>query len=124
MLFKSNGVENGKAITYNGLSVKEYAWRKIMKKFLSVGLTAAMAVSLAACGSSSSSSSSCAKSTSSASSADMAVAMITDYGDITDQSFNQTTYEACKAWAADNDVKFNYYKPASDADADREASIV
>ena len=25
-----------------------------------------------------------------------AVAMITDYGDITDQSFNQTTYEACK----------------------------
>ena len=26
------------------------------------------------------------------------VAMITDYGDITDQSFNQTTYEACKAY--------------------------
>ena len=26
------------------------------------------------------------------------VAMITDYGDITDQSFNQTTYEACKAF--------------------------
>ena len=22
--------------------------------------------------------------------------MITDYGDITDQSFNQTTYEACQ----------------------------
>ena len=94
-----------------------------MKKFFSVGLTAAMAISLAACGSSSSSSSSSAKSTSSASSSDMAVAMITDYGDITDQSFNQTTYEACKAWATDNDVKFNYYKPASDADADREASI-
>ena len=29
----------------------------------------------------------------------MRVAMITDYGDITDQSFNQTTYEACKKWA-------------------------
>ena len=27
---------------------------------------------------------------------DYKVAMITDYGDITDQSFNQTTYEACK----------------------------
>ena len=27
------------------------------------------------------------------------IAMITDYGDITDQSFNQTTYEACKAFA-------------------------
>ena len=26
------------------------------------------------------------------------VAMITDSGDITDQSFNQTTYEACKAF--------------------------
>ena len=31
-----------------------------------------------------------------------AVAMITDYGDITDQSFNQTTYEACKAFAEEN----------------------
>ena len=31
-----------------------------------------------------------------------AVAMITDYGDITDQSFNQTTYEACRttAWSS------------------------
>ena len=36
------------------------------------------------------------------------VAMITDYGDITDQSFNQTTYEACKAFAEDNDIEFNY----------------
>ena len=33
-----------------------------------------------------------------ASSSDVRVAMITDYGDITDQSFNQTTYEACKAF--------------------------
>jgi basic membrane protein A len=53
----------------------------------------------------------------------MAIAMVTDYGDITDQSFNQTTYEACKEWAEENDVEFNYYKPASDADADREASM-
>ena len=29
--------------------------------------------------------------------------MITDYGDITDQSFNQTTYEACKAFADANE---------------------
>ena len=27
---------------------------------------------------------------------DVKIAMITDYGDITDQSFNQTTYEACQ----------------------------
>ena len=33
-----------------------------------------------------------------AAAADISVAMITDYGDITDQSFNQTTYEACKAF--------------------------
>ena len=30
------------------------------------------------------------------------VAMITDYGDITDQSFNQTTYEAVKAFCETN----------------------
>ena len=39
------------------------------------------------------------------------VAMITDYGDITDKSFNQTTYEACKEFCKDNGVAFKYYKP-------------
>jgi basic membrane protein A len=38
--------------------------------------------------------------------ADLRVAMITDYGDITDQSFNQTTYEACKAYCEANNVQF------------------
>ena len=47
------------------------------------------------------------------------VAMITDYGDITDQSFNQTTYEACKEYAEANNVPFNYYKPSGDSDAER-----
>lgn len=36
----------------------------------------------------------------------MKVAMITDYGDITDQSFNQTTYEACKAFSEANSLGF------------------
>ena len=54
---------------------------------------------------------------------DMRVAMITDYGDITDQSFNQTTYEACQAWCEENGVDFTYKKPATDADADRESSM-
>ena len=49
--------------------------------------------------------------------------MITDYGDITDQSFNQTTYEACKAFADANGLTFQYYKPASDSDEDRITSI-
>ena len=54
---------------------------------------------------------------------DVRVAMITDYGDITDQSFNQTTYEACQAWCDENGVDFTYKKPATDADADRESSM-
>ena len=51
------------------------------------------------------------------------VAMITDYGDITDQSFNQTTYEACKAFSDDNGLEFSYFKPAGDNTADRVAMI-
>ena len=51
------------------------------------------------------------------------VAMITDYGDITDQSFNQTTYEACKAFCEGKGLDFQYYKPASDSDEDRISSI-
>ena len=55
--------------------------------------------------------------------AEVKVAMVTDYGDITDQSFNQTTYEACKAFCEANGLTFSYYKPASDSDDDRVASI-
>ena len=47
------------------------------------------------------------------------VAMITDYGDITDQSFNQTTYEACKTYCDTNSVDFKYYKPTADSTAAR-----
>ena len=54
---------------------------------------------------------------------DVSVAMITDYGDITDQSFNQTTYEACKAFCDEKGLDFQYYKPASDSDEDRSSSI-
>ncbi len=54
---------------------------------------------------------------------DMNIAMITDSGDITDQSFNQTTYETSKAWAEQNNVPFTYYKPDSDSDEARAASV-
>jgi len=54
---------------------------------------------------------------------EMRVAMITDYGDITDQSFNQTTYEAAKAWCEENGVDFTYYKPAGDSTAERVAMV-
>lgn len=56
-------------------------------------------------------------------SSDMNIAMITDSGDITDQSFNQTTYESCKKWAEENGAQFTYYKPDSDSDEARTASV-
>ncbi len=55
--------------------------------------------------------------------ADYKVAMITDYGDITDQSFNQATYEGAKAWCEENGVDFTYYKPTGDSTAERVASV-
>ena len=51
------------------------------------------------------------------------VAMITDYCDITDQSFNQTSYEGCIAYCDPAGVEFNYFKPLQDADAERIAMV-
>ena len=86
-----------------------------MKKFLVMLLAALMVFSFAACGG--------GGDEGAAGDDAMKVAMVTDYGDITDQSFNQTTYEACKAFCEENGIDFTYKKPASDADADRESSM-
>ena len=51
------------------------------------------------------------------------IAMVTDYGDITDESFNQATYEGAKAWCEENSVDFTYYKPTGDSTEARVASI-
>ena len=51
------------------------------------------------------------------------VAMITDYADITDQSFNQTCYEACKAFCDANGIDFTYYKPNGDSPAERTSMV-
>ena len=88
-----------------------------MKKILAMLLALVMVLGLAACGSAP------AAEAPAASETVYKVAMITDYGDITDQSFNQTTYEACKAYAEANNVEFTYYKPAGDTDAERVAMI-
>ena len=80
-----------------------------MKKILSIALVLCMVFALCA--------------VSASAEADVKVAMITDYGDITDQSFNQTTYEACKAFCEANGVDFTYYKPGSDSDEDRISMI-
>lgn len=90
----------------------------IMKrKIMAMLLAAAMTGSLAGCGSTQD------KNAADASEQKMKVAMVTDSGDITDQSFNQMTYEACKAWGKENDIEFNYYKPQSDSDEARTASV-
>ena len=51
------------------------------------------------------------------------VAKITDYSDITDQSFNQTSYEGCRAYCEPNSIDFNYFKPLQDNDAERIAMV-
>ena len=91
------------------------------KRILAMLLSGAMVFSLAACGSGGNDEG--AGGGDSDSGEEMNIAMVTDSGDITDQSFNQTTYEASKAWAEENGVEFNYYKPESDSDEARNASI-
>ena len=51
------------------------------------------------------------------------IAMVTDYGDITDESFNQATYEGAKAWAEENGADFIYYKPTDDSTEARVTAI-
>ena len=102
-----------------------------MKKILALVLALCMVFALAACGESSAPAATATEAPAAdaateapaAEPAELKVAMITDYGDITDQSFNQTTYEACKEYCEANGLEFSYFKPASDSDEDRVAQI-
>ena len=94
-----------------------------MKKFLALILALVMALSLVACGEQKQPDTQEPDNSGNDAETTYKVAMITDYGDITDQSFNQTTYEACKAFAEANGVDFQYFKPAGDNTADRVAMI-
>ncbi len=87
-----------------------------MKQFFALLLALTMVLSLAACGGT-------GDNQEQTGSTAYQVAMITDYGDITDQSFNQTTYEACKEYCDANGIPFTYYKPVGDSDADRIAMV-
>ena len=51
------------------------------------------------------------------------IAMVTDSGDITDESFNQITWETVCAYGDENGVDYEYYKPAEDTDEERINSI-
>ena len=85
----------------------------MMKKILSLLMILALTLSMVACGGT----------------ADTEtdnnlhnIAMITGYGDITDQSFNQTTWEAIEAFAADYSSNVQYFMPSSDDNAARVAA--
>ena len=96
-----------------------------MKKLIALLLACVMVLGLVACGGNApettapADGTTPAESTPAVSGVEYRIAMITDYGDITDQSFNQTTYEACKQYADANGVPFSYYKPQGDSDAER-----
>ena len=92
-----------------------------MKKYIALLLALVMVFALAACGSKQEAAPAGSEEAAAPveASGDVKVAMITDYGDITDQSFNQTTYEACKAFCEKNAVDFKYYKPTDDSTAAR-----
>ena len=51
------------------------------------------------------------------------VAMVTDFADVNDESFNQACYEGGKEWARKNDIIFNYYKPSDISKAERIKSM-
>ena len=92
-----------------------------MKKILAMLLVLVMALSLVACGSEKPAETKAPEAGETA--AQYKVAMVTDYGDITDQSFNQTTWEAVVKFGADNNVEVKYYKPTSNDTAGRVASV-
>ena len=87
-----------------------------MKKFIALLLALVMVMALAACGAKE-------EAAPEASAEEYKIAMVTDYGDITDQSFNQTTWEACVKFGQDNGLEVKYYKPTSNDTAGRVASV-
>lgn len=109
------------------------------KRFLSLVLASAMVLSITACGSAAEEAAAPAATEEATEEAaetadeateevavtnsDYKIAMITDSGDITDMSFNQTTYEACKTFADANGIEFTYKKPDGDTDDARIAMV-
>ena len=112
------------------------------KKVLSLVLSAAMVLSMTACGSSSETTATAeaeapaaateavaatetaeAATETATATQDGKIAMITDSGDITDESFNQITWETVCAYGDANGIEYAYYKPADDTDEERINSI-
>ena len=95
-----------------------------MKKFLAFVMAASMALSLAACGGSTPASSTASTTTeatteAAASGSKTDVALVTDGGNIDDQSFNQYTWQGVQDFCSANSLSANYYRPTEDSDAAR-----
>ena len=87
---------------------------KSVKRLVSCLIAVSMVMAMTACGNTEEEG---------AGSSEYRVTMITDAGDITDQSFNQTTYEACSEYCSEHDIDFTYKKPDGDTDYARIAMI-
>ncbi len=87
-----------------------------MKKLLSMVLCLAMAIGCFAFVS-------CGNKDNGNDSGEYKIAMVTDYGDITDQSFNQSTWEAVKKFGTEKGIQYKYYKPTGDSTQARVTSI-
>lgn len=109
------------------------------KRVLSLVLASAMVLSLTACGSaektadsattdstttdSTVADSAATDSTTAETTVEGKIALVTDSGDITDESFNQSTWEGVVAFGDAHDIEYNYYKPAEDTPEERLTSI-
>ena len=107
-----------------------------MKKILSLTMAAAMAVSLAACGSTGSSSAATDDTTTSVATSEAGdataegassiggIAQVCDVGTIDDESFNQGCWDAVEAYGEANGIDVNHYLPPDDpSDEDRQSMI-
>ena len=86
-----------------------------MKKVLSVLLVLSLIAAMTGCGG--------GTAAEDGKNPDYKVAMITDAGDITDQSFNQITYEAMSEYCEENNISYTYKKPDGDTDYARVAMV-
>ena len=86
-----------------------------MKKILALILAAIMLLSLTACGGSDDNGAASGES-------EYKIAMLSDYSGINDQSFNQTTWEACNVFGDANGMEIRYYLPTTSDDAGRIAA--
>lgn len=76
-----------------------------MKKIIALILSICMIFSICGCG----------KNSTTVDVTDYKIAMITDFGDITDASFNQSIYEACRVFSSEHEIKFTYFKPSGNS---------